>query len=166
MIKTSKSIVIARAGVTAALYIALTAVLAPVSFGTVQFRASEALTVLPLLFPECAVGLTIGCLVSNLIFSTPLDVALGTTATFLASLATTLVGFKIKNGVLKIVLGELPPILFNAVIVPFTFLALSDLKELYFINALTVGLGQLAVIATLGTLVYFALKRYRDKSIR
>ncbi|MCL1854750.1 MAG: QueT transporter family protein [Clostridia bacterium] len=80
---------LALAGIVAALYAALTLLFAPISFGPVQFRVSEALTPLPILFPQAIPGLTLGCLAANLIGSqTPWDVAFGTLATFLAALCT------------------------------------------------------------------------------
>ena len=53
---------IVRAAVIAALYAALTLALYPISFGAVQFRVSEALTLLPVLMPEAIPGLFVGCL--------------------------------------------------------------------------------------------------------
>ena len=50
----------------AALYAALTLAFQPISYGAVQFRISEALTLLPVLFPQAVPGLTLGCLISNL----------------------------------------------------------------------------------------------------
>ncbi len=159
---TAKSL--ARAGVTGALYALLTIVLAPISYGPVQFRVSEALTVLPLIFPETAIGLTIGCLIAN-IFSVngPIDMVLGTFATLIASLLTVLIGKKVVKTVPKIILGILPPILINAIIVPFTFMTASDSFVVYLYNALTVLLGQAVVICVLGPLLYFAVLKVTEK---
>ena len=69
-----KTMFIVRSAVIAALYAALTLALYPISFGAVQFRVSEALTLLPIVMPEAIPGLFVGCLVSNLIGSaTPWD---------------------------------------------------------------------------------------------
>ena len=62
--KTTRFIV--RSSVIAALYAALTLVLAPVAYGPVQFRVSEALTILPLFFPEAIPGLFVGCFIANI----------------------------------------------------------------------------------------------------
>ena len=76
-------------GVIAALYAALTIVLAPISYGPIQCRVSEALTILPVLFPQAIPGLTVGCLIANLFGSaTPWDVVFGTLATLIAALGT------------------------------------------------------------------------------
>ena len=53
--------------IIAALYTALTLGFQAISFGAIQFRVSEALTLLPVLFPQAVPGLAIGCLLSNLL---------------------------------------------------------------------------------------------------
>lgn len=162
--KNSKSQRLTRASLSCAIYIALSAIFAPISFGPVQVRVSEALTVLPLFFPECSIGLTIGCVVSNFIFSTPLDAGIGGLATLLSSLFTAIVGIKIRSNVKKIVLGELPVILFNAFLVPFVFTAFSDGAVAYWYGFATVGLGELVSVGVLGTVLYFAMKKIMKKS--
>ena len=102
---------LALAGLIAALYAALTLLFAPISFGPVQFRVSEALTLLPVLFPQAIPGLTLGCLAANLIGSpTPWDAVFGTLATLLAALGTRALR---KN----IWLASLPPLVVNSLIV-------------------------------------------------
>ena len=74
---------IATAGIIAALYVALTLALRPLAFGELGFecRISEAMTLLPVLFPEAIPGLTIGCLISNLFSPVgALDIVFGTLA--------------------------------------------------------------------------------------
>ena len=53
--------------VVGALYAALTMLLAPISYGNLQFRISEALCVLPVFFPYTSVGLFLGCALANMI---------------------------------------------------------------------------------------------------
>lgn len=148
--------ILARAGVVGGLYAALTIVLAPISYGAVQFRIAEALTILPLIFPETAIGLTLGCFISNIFGNGPLDMILGTLSTLVASVITAFIGKTVKNRTAKLALGSLPPIIVNAFIVPVTFMAASDTILAYLLNVLTVFLGQAAVIAVLSPLVYFA----------
>ena len=79
-----------RAAIVAALYTAVTLVVYPFSFGALQIRISEALTILPFFMPEAVVGLFIGCIISNM-FSTNiiiLDVIFGSIATLLAGFMT------------------------------------------------------------------------------
>lgn len=163
--RTSSAAVLVRAAVVAALYVALTVTppLSSLSFGVLQVRVSEALCVLPFLFPETAAGLILGCLISNF-FSPlilPLDLVLGTAATALAVLATLLLR-KTCSGKLRY-LAPLPTVLSNALIVP-VILCLSTPGEsfatLYFSAALSVGLGELLSAYGLGLPLYFVLKKF------
>ncbi len=75
--------------VRGALFAVLCAALAPISYGEVQFRISEALTILPLLMPEAVPGLFVGCLIANLIGGAGiLDIVFGSLATLIAGLLT------------------------------------------------------------------------------
>ncbi len=158
--KNKSSVILARAGITAALYAILTIAVAPLSYGPIQFRFSEALCILPLIFPECAIGVTLGCFIANFFGNGVLDIVLGTFATLLASFFTALCGKFIKNTPLKLFLGALAPVLFNAIIIPFTFLAVTDLKEFYFFNVFTIALGEIVCVGILGTILYFALTKF------
>ena len=93
--------VLCRAGVIAALYVALNYLLQPFSFGILQFRVSEALTVLPLLFPEAIPALFVGCVISNLIGNGIYDIIIGSLATLIAAVGTYLTGRFIKNKALS-----------------------------------------------------------------
>ena len=80
---------ITRGSVIAALYVALTLVFQPISFGYVQFRVSEAMALLPFLWIEAVPGLFVGCLVANFRGGLGLwDVVLGSAATLVAALAS------------------------------------------------------------------------------
>ncbi len=101
---------IVRSGVIAALYIALTMLFIPISYGIVQFRISEVLTVMPFFMPDAVAGLFVGCLVSNILGgATLLDIILGSLATLAAAYAT----YRIKNRYL----APLPPVIINAAVV-------------------------------------------------
>lgn len=98
------------AAIVAALYAALTLLFPGQSYGYTQLRVSEALTVLPFLFPAAAPGLAVGCLIANLLSPYGLiDVACGTLATALAAFLT----MKMPNKWL----APLPPVLCNGIIV-------------------------------------------------
>ena len=58
---------ITRSALIAAIYAALTLIIRPLSYGPVQFRFSEVLVALPVLMPEAIPGLTIGCLIANVL---------------------------------------------------------------------------------------------------
>ncbi len=154
----------AKSGIIAALYVMLTMIFYPISYAGMQVRIAEALSVLPLFYGEAILGLTVGCLISNLIGSNGImDVVFGTLATFIASNLTYIIGKK-KKGKLGFLLGGIPPVCVNAVIVPFTFLlTLSKLKELYFISCLQVFCGQALAVYLIGAPFYFALRKRQNK---
>jgi uncharacterized membrane protein len=138
--------------VIAALYTALTSVFQPVSFQQVQFRVSEALTLLPVLFPEATAGLTIGCLLSNLLAgANPYDVVFGTLATLLAGLLTR----RLRKNVW---LAALPPVLCNGIIIGLVLTYAYGI-DLLWLNVLTVSLGQAVVCYALGIPLVKALER-------
>ncbi|MDO5376736.1 MAG: QueT transporter family protein [Clostridia bacterium] len=102
---------LARGAVIAALYAALTLLLAPLSYGEVQIRFSEAFTLLPVLLPEAVPALAVGCLLSNILGGcTIFDIVFGTLATLLAALCTR----RLRD---HLYLAAVMPVLFNGVIV-------------------------------------------------
>ena len=128
------------------------------TFGPVQFRFAEALTVLPFLFPATVPGLFVGCLVTNLLSPFgPLDVVVGSAATLLAALWTS----KMPNRWL----APLPPVICNGVLVGFTiawaeaggFTAAFPGAWIY--NGVTVALGELGACYVLGMLLLNVLPR-------
>lgn len=100
-----------RAAIIAAVYALLTVIFQPISFGAVQFRASEAITLLPVLFPEAVSGLFVGCLMANLLGGGIwYDVALGSIATLLAGLCA-------RKFHSRPLLAAAMPVVFNGLIV-------------------------------------------------
>jgi len=119
--KNNKLRKLTAAAVVAALYAVLT-MIDPLAYGQVQFRISEVLCILPFFFPYSAFGLTVGCMLANLLGPyTIVDVAFGSLATLLAGLCTAVLGKKYREtrrtGWLSCVLACLMPVLFNGVIV-------------------------------------------------
>lgn len=144
--------------VIAALYAALTLAFQPIGYGAVQFRISEAMTLLPVLFPQAIPGLTLGCLISNL-FS-PLgvsvyDVVFGTLATLIAAMLT----WRMRG---NIWLKALPPVLCNAVIIGMVLTYAYGIDILW-MNMLTVGFGEAVVCYALGVPLIKLLEK-RDLS--
>ena len=112
--KRSKTAYLAAAAMIAAIYVVLTFVFAPISFGEVQVRIAEALTIMPLFTPAAIPGLFVGCLLGNILGGAALpDVIFGSLATLIGAVGT----YLLRNR--KPVLGTLPPILSNTVIIPF-----------------------------------------------
>ena len=128
----------------AALYAALTFV-NPLSFGQVQFRISEVLTILAAITPAAIPGLTVGCLIANFASFMPLDCVFGTTATLLAALtAWHFKDIRIKNFP---VLSAATPVFFNAVIIGAQLCLYSGVVTLksFLTLAACVGAGELVV---------------------
>ncbi len=161
-----KNHTLAMGAIIAALYAALTyaqEMLFPGSASAaVQFRVSEALAVLAIFTPAAIPGLTVGCAISNLLFmgALPLDVVLGSLATFLAAVSMYyLKDFTFRN----IPLAALAmPAIFNGVIIgleieiffidgPFNFTS-------FLIQGGCVALGELGVCFTLGLLLCRIIK--------
>ena len=100
---------LARAGIIAALYALLTIFLQPFSFGIWQFRASEALTVLPAIFPEAIPALFVGCLIANIVGNGIWDIFIGSFATLIAATLTYITAKAIKNIHLKLFVSAIFP---------------------------------------------------------
>ena len=144
----------------AAAYVALTylqnALIPNSASFAIQFRAAEALCVLALFTPAAIGGLSVGCFLFNLSYAgaLPLDTLVGTLATALAawgmfaSRRLTVKGYPL--------LAMLMPALTNAVLVGWELAAY--IGGGFWLNALYVAIGELAVLLTLGTALYYALK--------
>ncbi len=171
MKSAEKNRFLAQGAVIAALYVVLTFVAAAMNlaYGPVQFRFSEALTLLPALTPAAIPGLTLGCFLSNL--ASPLgivDWAFGTLATLLAALGTWAVS-KIRVKGIPF-LTPLPPTLFNGLLVGMEIACLSEAGVFSWSNFswpafgagfLSVGAGELAVCCVLGIPLIMALQKAR-----
>ena len=144
---------IALSGIIAAIYtvMSLLSSVFGIAYGPIQCRFSEALTVLPFLFPEAIPGLFIGCVVTNLMSTVgPLDLIFGSLATLLAALWTRRMPNKW--------LAPLPPVICNAVIVG-AMIAWYEVGftvqflPVFALNALWVALGEAVVVFLLGGLL-------------
>lgn len=145
---TTKSVCLSA--MIAALYAALTLLLAPISYGAIQCRISEAMTLLPMLLPQAVPGLVVGCLVSNLLSPVAIwDVLFGTLATLLAAVGTRL--FRSKP-----VLAALCPIVSNGLIVGGMLSVFYGLP--LWLTMLEVAAGE-ALAVLLGFLLIRALRR-------
>lgn len=152
-----------QAAVIAALYVTLTFLQNLLLPGTtsmmIQFRLSEALCVFALFTPAAIWGLALGCMIYNLTYAgaLPLDFFVGTCATLLAALSM----YQLRN--LKLfrvpILALLMPALFNALLVGWELSVY--IGGIFGINALYVAIGELGVLLTLGTALYFILSAKR-----
>ena len=156
-----KSRFLTHAAVIAALYAVLTHlqnILLPGSATwAIQMRLSEALCVLAFFTPAAIPGLTVGCLVFNLTYAAalPLDILIGSLATLLAAGSMWLTRrITVKGYPLA---GMLMPALFNALLVGWELTVY--IGGGFPLNALYVALGELAVLLTIGTALFLAIKK-------
>ena len=144
-----------RCAAIAAVYTALCLMLAPFSYGAIQVRVAEALGLLVVFGPEYAVGVTLGCFLSNMLGYGFPDILFGTVATALACGASYALRSKRVAGLA--IPASIPPVVFNALIVgpeiayyfsdaPFTLAACV-------INGITVGIGEIISCCILGVLL-------------
>ncbi len=156
-----------QAAMIAALYAALTLALAPLSFGQVQIRFAEALTLLAVLSPANIYGLTLGCLIANGVgfvmganILGAFDIVFGTAATLIAAYLSYLTrGVRIAR--LPMV-SALWPVLINAIIIGGELSVLftnSLAPKPFFINAAFVAVGQLIPCMVLGLLLVYTLEK-------
>lgn len=152
-----------HAAIVAALYVVLTHmqnILIPDSATwAIQFRASEALCVLALFTPAAIPGLSLGCLLFNITYAQalPLDFLLGTLATVLAAVSM----WKSRSLTVKgyPVFAFLMPAVWNALIVGWELSIY--IGGAFLLNAALVAVGELAVLFTLGTVLFYAIMARR-----
>ncbi|MEN1759818.1 QueT transporter family protein [Anoxynatronum sibiricum] len=148
-----------HAAMIAAIYTALTVLFRPISYGMIQVRVSEALTVLPFLTPAAIPGLAVGCLIANIIGPYGLmDIVVGTAATTLAAFMSA----KMRRRWLV----PLPPVVVNAVMIGamlyYLFLGSPDQAPIWTMM-LWVGVGQMAACYGLGYPLLLLLEKYRNR---
>lgn len=157
---------LAEAGMIAAMYAALTLLLPALSFGIVQCRISEMLTVLAAFTPSAIPGLAVGCAVSNLVGlgtgANPAgawDLLLGPLATLAAAWLTWRLRGLCWKGLP--VVATLPPVLCNAVVVGLELTLVSPVftPQVLLLNMASVGAGQLAACTAGGLLLAAALDK-------
>lgn len=159
--KTKNVAFLTQAAMIAAIYVVLTFVFAPISFGEVQIRIAEMLTILPIFTPAAIPGLFVGCLIGNIAGGAVLpDIIFGSAATLIGAAGTYMLR-RFPKGI-----AVLPPILANMVVVPFV------LRYAYGVNLpiaflmLTVGIGEVVSCELLGCMLGTILKRYRGRIFR
>ena len=139
-----------RAAMIAALYVVLTWVFQPISFGQVQFRVSEALTLLPMIWAEAVPGLFVSVALANLQSPFGLwDVAGGSLVTLVAALVTRRWRFH--------PIGYLSPVVFNAVLVGGYLAFLTHTPYLPWV--LWIAAGEAGVVFLLGYPLLQLLRR-------
>ena len=156
--KNSKRInKIARISLFAGLYIALTFLTYPVSYGNIgiEFRISEVLVLLCFFNSEYIIALTIGCFISNLFGAIGIiDAIFGTFATFISCLCI----YKSKN----IFVGSIFPVIFNGIIIGLILYFIYDLP--LYVAILGVAIGEFVVVSLIGCPLLSLIKKNKDIS--
>ena len=132
-----------QAAMIAAIYVVITYVGAAFSFGEVQVRISEALTILPVFTPAAVPGLFVGCLIGNILGGAILpDIT-----------------WKLRNQ--NRILAPLPPIIANIIVVPFVLRYGYGVTLPIPFMMLTVGIGEVISCGILGLILAYALDKYK-----
>ena len=135
--------------VIGALYAAMTLLMAPISYGPIQLRLSEAMTLLPMVLPQAIPGLFVGCLIANLYTGMLTDIVFGSLATLLAAIGT----YLLRK---KPILAAACPVISNGVIVGMV-LALSFNLPVALTMA-EVAIGEIGAVLV-GMLILSGIKR-------
>lgn len=151
---------VTQAAVTAAMYVLLTLLLQPLSSGLIQCRLSEALTVLPYFSFSAVPGVTVGCLLANILSGAePMDVLFGSAATLLAALMT----YGIGKTKLPRVLAPLPSVLVNGLVVGALLTKVYGIGIRYPLAALYVAIGQAVACYAVGFPLMLLIEKNRAK---
>lgn len=143
-----------RAAMIAAIYVVLNIIFASISYGPVQVRIAEALTVLPFIDPSAIIGLFLGCILANILGPVGMvDIVGGSFCTLVAAYLTS----KMKNPKL----APLPPVLVNAFGVSIYLHLLFDLP--YWITVLYIGIGEVIACYILGYPLLILLIKHKKR---
>lgn len=156
--ESNKVLLLVQAAMIAALYVVLTFIANALGLASsaVQVRFSEALTILPYFTPAAIPGLSIGCLLSNILTGCALpDIIFGSLATLIGALFTR----KLRHNKW---MAPIPPIVSNAIIIPPVLLFAYGIRPLWF-SFITVTIGEIISCGILGMLLLFALQKYAGR---
>ena len=142
-----------KAAMIGALYALLTVAAAPISYGVIQVRIAEALTVLPYFTPAAVPGLFVGCLIANMVGGYGiLDIIFGSLATLVSAFLVTRIRVKY--------LVPLPPVVINAAVVGAVLHYVLELP--FYLTFFWVGAGQVVACYGLGLPLLHVLDKRRD----
>lgn len=147
---------ITHGAVIAAIYVVLVLIFDTFSFGPIQFRIAEMLTIMPYFTPAAIPGLFVGCLIANIIGGGLIwDIVFGSIATLIGAIGSYLVR---KNKWLV----PLPPIISNMVIVPFVLKYAYGYDGLLVYFMFTVGLSEIIVCGIIGMALLTVMAKNRE----
>lgn len=143
------------ASAIAAIYVTITMMFAPIAFGPIQFRISEALCILPCFTAAAVPGVVIGCLLANFLCgAAALDVVFGTFATLIGAVGS----YALRKTRWAVCI---PPILSNTVIIPWVLRYAYGSADLIPAAMVTVGIGEILAVGVLGNGLRMLLERYK-----
>jgi len=158
--KKSTARYLARGGIIASLYVVLTSIsaLAGLSSGAIQLRLSEILCILPVFLPEAIPGLTIGCLIANMLTGglAVIDIVFGTVATLIGAVGAYLLR---RLSPRLIWLSTLPNIIANTLILPPVIIYAYGSEESYLFIAASILISQVVCVGFGGTALYHLIRR-------
>ncbi len=158
---------ITRCGLVGALYVLLSLLTMSFASGAVQFRISEGLCILPLIFPETTISVFVGCLLSNLLTGCGLiDIIFGSLVTLLAGVLTFIAGKIIKNTATKIAIGGIFPVALNAFLLPLIWIWCYGIIEyMYMIQMLMLLASQTLSVYLVGVPLYLSVEKFKQKNL-
>ncbi len=157
----NKTRTLTRAAIIAAIYCVLTAVLPMLSYGMIQVRFAEMLTVLPCYTVAAVPGLFVGCALANLIglsfgVTGLLDIFMGSIATLIAAFLT----YKLRRNKL---IALIPPVLINGLLIGLELTFVSDIP--FYINVLCVVIGEAVACYLIGYTVSLIFDKYKNRML-
>lgn len=151
---------ISHAAVIAAIYIVLVLIFQYSSFGPVQFRIAEALTILPYFTPAAIPGVTIGCFLSAIMTGANiLDIIFGPLATLIAAILS----YKLRGNKFLV---PIPPIVVNALVIPWVLKFAYGEAQPVSIMMLSIAGGQILACLVLGLTLLFSLDKVKNVIFR
>ena len=159
--RNSKVLYLTQGAMIAACYVVLCLVFEPFSYGSVQIRIAEALTIMPIFTPAAIPGLFVGCIIANVIGGgIVMDVVFGSIATLIGAIGTYLLRNKVKW------LAPVPPIVANSFIVPFVLYYGYGTPLPIPLMMLTVGIGEVVGCGIFGLILAKGLEKTRSGIFR
>jgi uncharacterized membrane protein len=150
-----KTLFLTEAAVIAAIYTVLVMAFQPISFGPIQFRIAEALTILPYFTPAAIPGVAIGCFLSAVFTGADiLDMVFGSLATLIAAILS----YQLRRNKFLV---PVPPIVANALIIPWVLRYAYGVPDAIPYMMLTVGIGEVLAVGVLGTILLLSLDKVK-----
>lgn len=158
--KKSNITYLTQAALIAAIYVVLLLAFQPISFSEIQVRISEALTILPFFTPAAIPGLFVGCFLGGILTGgAPIDYVFGSLTTLVAAYCSYRLRFNKY-------LVPLPPIVLNALVIPWILRIAYSIDTLVPMMMLTVGIGQVLACGVLGMILLSVLERHKKTIFR